>query len=267
MRMATLRRMSLCCVLMMSAVSSLRGTVVQAAEPGEEKSSMVYELRTYTTPEGKLPELLSRFRDHTVKLFAKHGMTNVIYWTPTDKPNTLVYLLAHKSEQAGKDSFAKFREDPEWVKAKAESEAAGSLTTKVESLYLTPTDYTPAATVVEIVKDKPGLLYELRVYTAAPGKLANLNARFRDHTTKLFEKHGMTNVVYTTPIAEPLKENTLVYVLAHKDRETADASWKAFQADPEWKKVAEASQVDGPLLVKDGVVRMYLTPTDFSPVK
>lgn len=228
---------------------------------------MVYELRTYTTPEGKLPELHKRFRDHTVKLFAKHGMTNVIYWTPTDKPNTLVYLLAHKSEQAGKDSFAAFRTDPDWVKVKSESEAAGSLTTKVESQYLTATDYTPKASVADLAKDKPGLLYELRIYTAAPGKLANLQARFRDHTTKLFEKHGMTNVVYTTPIAEPLKDNTLVYVLAHKDRAAADASWKAFVDDPEWKKVATESQVDGPLLVKDGVVRMYLTPTDYSPVK
>lgn len=238
-----------------------------AAEPTEEKPSMVYELRTYTTPEGKLPELHKRFRDHTVKLFAKHGMTNVIYWTPTDKPNTLVYLLAHKSEQAGKDSFAAFRTDPDWVKVKSESEAAGSLTTKVESQYLTATDYTPKASVADLAKDKPGLLYELRIYTAAPGKLANLQARFRDHTTKLFEKHGMTNVVYTTPIAEPLKDNTLVYVLAHKDRAAADASWKAFVDDPEWKKVATESQVDGPLLVKDGVVRMYLTPTDYSPVK
>ena len=267
MRMTTQRRMSLFCALAVSAIAYVGSTTVQGAEPGEEQASMVYELRTYTTPEGKLPELLTRFRDHTMKLFAKHGMTNVIYWTPTDKPNTLVYLLAHKSEQAGKDSFATFREDPEWVTAKAASEAAGSLTTKVESLYLTPTDYTPAATVAEIAKDKPGLLYELRIYTAAPEKLANLNARFRDHTTKLFEKHGMTNVVYTTPIAEPLGGNTLVYVLAHKDRESADASWKAFVDDPDWKKAAAASQVDGPLLVKDGVVRMYLTPTDFSPVK
>lgn len=252
----------LCGVSIYAATAALRGD-----EPQQEPASMVYELRTYTTPEGKLPELLARFRNHTMKLFAKHGITNVIYWTPTDKPHTLVYLLAHKSEQAGKDSFAAFRADPEWIKVKAESEAAGSLTTKVESLYLRPTDYTPKATVAEIVQDKPGLLYELRIYTAAPGKLANLNARFRDHTLKLFEKHGMTNLVYTTPIAEPLSGATLVYVLAHKDRAAADASWKAFVEDPEWKQVAAASQVDGPLLAKEGVARMYLTPTDFSPLQ
>ena len=114
---------------------------------------------------------------------------------------------------------------------------------------------------------KPGKLYELRIYTANPGKLPDLHARFRDHTMRLFEKHGMKNIVYTTPIAEPQKSNTLVYVLAHKDRAAADASWKAFVSDPEWKKVAAESQTDGPLLAKDGVVRMYLTPTDFSPVK
>ena len=155
----------------------------------------IYELRTYTTAEGKLPALHQRFRDHTVALFKKHGMTNVIYWTPTDKPNTLVYLLAHTSIKARNKSFGGFREDPAWQKAFKESRKDGPLVKKVESRILKVTGYSPRA----FTAAKPGSLYELRIYTTNKGKLPNLNARFRDHTVKLFEKHGISNVLYTTP--------------------------------------------------------------------
>ena len=107
----------------------------------------VFELRTYTTHEGHLPRLNQRFREHTIKLFEKHGMTNFGYWIPTDKPNTLIYLLAHKSPEAAKSSFDAFRADPDWVKAKeaSETEAGGSLTIDggVKSEFLKATDYSP----------------------------------------------------------------------------------------------------------------------------
>lgn len=106
----------------------------------------VYELRTYTTPPGKLEALHARFRDHTNALFVKHGMTLVGYWTPADGPeaeNTLVYILAHDSREAAKKSWAAFAADPEWNAAKKASEADGPLTTKVESKFLNPTDYSP----------------------------------------------------------------------------------------------------------------------------
>lgn len=104
----------------------------------------VFELRTYTTAEGKLPELLARFRDHTVKLFEKHGIVNVGYWVPKDPPrseNTLIYLLAHKDLESAKKSWAAFRDDPAWIKARTESEARGKLVVKVESVYLNPADF------------------------------------------------------------------------------------------------------------------------------
>ena len=110
------------------------------------QSTRVFELRTYTTHPGKLDALNARFRDHTVKLFEKHGMTNVVYLTPMDAPrsqNTLVYLLAHKSREAAKASFDAFRTDPDWVKARTASEAPGPIVEKVESVFLTPTDYSP----------------------------------------------------------------------------------------------------------------------------
>jgi len=108
-------------------------------------------------------------------------------------------------------------------------------------------------------------VFELRTYTAAPGKLEALEARFRDHTLALFEKHGMKSVGYWVPIDPPRSDDTLVYVLAHESREAAAASWQAFRDDPEWKAVKEASEVDGSLVLK--VDSVYLAPTDFSALR
>jgi hypothetical protein len=129
------------------------GWSVKPIHAQPEKPSFVYEVRTYTTEPGRLPALHARVRDHTVKLFEKHGMKNVVYLTPIDsdgKPvdNKLVYLLAHESEEAAKESFAAFRKDPDWLAAKEASEkaAGGSLTAKergVVSEFLEATDYSP----------------------------------------------------------------------------------------------------------------------------
>jgi hypothetical protein len=111
----------------------------------KEKNPQAFELRTYTAAPGKLNDLHARFRNHTVKLFSKHGMKHVGYWEviPKDgsQANTLIYILAHKSKEAGENSFKAFREDPTWMEAKKASEVNGSLTDKVESVYMKPTDY------------------------------------------------------------------------------------------------------------------------------
>ena len=109
-------------------------------------------------------------------------------------------------------------------------------------------------------------LYELRVYTAAPGKLDAVNARFRDHTVKLFEKHGMTNFGYWTPVDKP---NTLIYLLAHKSRDGAKTSFTAFGADSDWQNARKASEAEagGALTITDGVKSEFLVPTDYSPTK
>src|SRR5882762_4371713 len=83
-------------------------------------------------------------------------------------------------------------------------------------------------------------LFEMRTYYAAPGKLDDLNARFRNHTTKLFEKHGIENIGYWTPIEN--KDNKLVYILAYPSKEAHDQSWKAFGADPDWKRARSESE-------------------------
>ena len=108
-------------------------------------------------------------------------------------------------------------------------------------------------------------VFELRTYTAAEGKFDDLLARFRDHTLRIFEKHGMTNVGYWTPQDEPLSATTLIYVLAPPSREEAAQSWRDFSSDPEWQSVAEESQRDGRLIV--GLERVFIDPTDFSPMR
>jgi NIPSNAP len=106
-------------------------------------------------------------------------------------------------------------------------------------------------------------VYELRVYHAAPGKLGELQSRFRDHTIAIFDRHGMKSVAYWTPLDEPDKNNTLIYILKHPSREAAAANWKAFQEDPEWKAVREKSEANGKLVEK--VDSTFLALTDFSP--
>jgi hypothetical protein len=111
----------------------------------------------------------------------------------------------------------------------------------------------------------PAKVFELRTYTAPEGKLADLHTRFREHTLRIFQKHGMTNVIYLAPTDSPLSQNTLVYLLAHESREAAKKSWAEFAADPEWKKVSAESQVNGPIVAK--VDSIFLQATDYSPTK
>src|SRR5437588_7698451 len=92
-------------------------------------------------------------------------------------------------------------------------------------------------------------LFELRTCYAAPGKLDALNARFRNHTTKLFEKHGMTNVGYFVPVGDN-KDNKLVYFLSYPTKEDREKSWKGFVADPDWQKAYKESEKDGKLVAK-----------------
>ena len=107
------------------------------------------------------------------------------------------------------------------------------------------------------------VIYELRIYHTYPGKLPDLLARFREHTTKLFEKHGMKNVAYWTPVDDPPKSTELIYILQHPSREAATANWKAFQADPDWISVKEKSEANGKIVEK--LESTFMALTDFSP--
>ena len=109
-----------------------------------QEHARVFELRTYTCLEGKLPDLLARFRNHTVQIFEKHGMTSIGYWVPQDAPlsqNTLIYVLAHPSREAARKNWAAFMGDPEWQKVQKESEANGKIVSKVESVFMDAADF------------------------------------------------------------------------------------------------------------------------------
>jgi NIPSNAP protein len=118
---------------------------VARADPAQSATT-VYELRVYHTFEGKLDDLLRRFREHTMQLFEKHGIKNVAYWTPTEEPlkgKTLFYIIAHPSREAATANWKAFGEDPEWQAVRDKSEANGKIVEKVDSTFLTLTDFSP----------------------------------------------------------------------------------------------------------------------------
>lgn len=109
-----------------------------------------------------------------------------------------------------------------------------------------------------------GKIYELRTYTSTPGKLDDLQARFRDHTTRIFNKHGMKVVGYWVPVGER-SADTLIYILEHASADSIKASWTAFGKDPEWQKVAKASNANGKILAN--IENTFMTATDYSPIR
>jgi hypothetical protein len=130
-------------VLFLAAAMAASITIPSAVA---QEHGRVFELRTYTCNEGKLPDLLARFRNHTTRLFEKHGMTNIAYWVPQDSPaheNTLIYVIAHASRDAAKKNWDEFQNDPEWQKVRNDSEANGKIVSKVESVFMDATDFSP----------------------------------------------------------------------------------------------------------------------------
>lgn len=241
-----------------------------ASASAAEQDARLYEMRTYHAAPDKLEALLTRFREHTVTLFKKHGMTNVGYWVPVDnKDQLLIYLLAYPDRAARDTAWKAFNADPEWQQAKAASETGGTLVAKVDELFLSSTDFSQGFPVT--AADSPARLFEMRTYTATPSHLPNLHARFRDHTLGFFKQHQMTSLGYFQPVeGQPGHEDTLVYFLAHKDQAAADASWAAFKADPGWveaKKASETAAGGSLTTVPDGVKSVFLKPVDFSPVR
>jgi L-rhamnose mutarotase len=253
-------------ILTLSAAATLR-----AADTA--KDSRCYELRVYTAADGKLDALHARFRDHTCKLFEKHGITNIGYWVPLENAeHKLYYILAYPSRDAREKSWRDFMADPDWKAAFAASEKDGKLVTHVDSTFLHATDFSPE---IKPSRETPPRVFELRTYTATPKNLAALHARFRDHTIALFAKHGMTNYGYwavdaNQPDADKKRPgDTLIYMLAHKSKQVHDESFKTFRDDPEWIAAKDASEkaAGGSLTITDGVKSVLLAPTDYSPTK
>jgi hypothetical protein len=138
-------KIAIACVVAFCALAVLR---LNAAEQKEGKSgasgaTRYFEMRTYHANPGKMDALNKRFRDHTNRLFVKHGIDLVGYWEPVDQKDTLIYILAYPNKEARDTSWKAFQSDPDWIKAKADSEKDGVLVNKVDQVFMTPTDYSP----------------------------------------------------------------------------------------------------------------------------
>jgi hypothetical protein len=253
-------------LLRLLALLALAIGIVSSARAANA-DTRVYELRTYTAMPGKIENVISRFRDNTVRIFDRFGMVSIGYWIPMDPENgageKIVYLLEHKSREAADASWKAFGADPEWQTVSKASEANGKIVSKVDRIFLALTDYSPVPG--PSVGATPRV-FELRTYTTPEGKLDALDARFRGGETALFAKSGMKGVAYFHPTdAAKGAANTLIYLLVHPSHEAAVASWAKFRADPEWVKMKDVSEKDGKLTTE--TKSMFLAPLDFSKIK
>ena len=258
-------------LLPLFALVPLVALTADAPAPAEDsKPVTVYEMREYYAKPGKLDAIHARFKDHTNSLMKKHGITAVAFLVPEgeNKENKLVMFFSFPSMKARELAWEKYLGDPDAKKAFMESEKDGPLEGKVTMRFLTATDYSPA---FKVEKGKEDRVFELRTYVATKGNLGHLNDRFKNHTVALFEKHGMTNVVYWNVLkGEPDEDKLLVYLLAHKSRDAAKKSFDAFRLDPDWTAARKASEEKGGgslTEAKGGVVSEFLKATDYSPLK
>jgi hypothetical protein len=258
-------------LLPLLAFAPLIGLSMTAPAPAEDaKPVTVYEMREYFAKPGKLDDIHKRFKEHTIELMKKHGIMPVAFFVPEgeNKQNKLIIIFSFPSKKARELAWEKYLADPEAKKAFLESQKDGPLEGKVTMRFLTATDYSPE---FKIEKGKEDRVFELRTYVATKGNLGNLNDRFKNHTLKLFEKYGMTNIVYwNVQKGEPDDDKLLIYLLAHKSRDAAAKSFDEFRKDPDWIAARKASEEKGGGSLtepKGGVVSEFLKPTDYSPLK
>ncbi len=236
-----------------------------AVQAQSDANSRLYELRTYYASEGKFQDLMNRFQQHTLNYFYKYNMRLEGFWLPLgeNKENKLMYLLSYPSREERDKSWSAFMGDKDWIAVMKNAAINGEIVAKVENVFLKTTDYSP-----NNMKSVGDRVFELRTYKATPNHLPNLMSRFRDYTLKLFEKNGMTNIMYWNPTdKEQGSEDMLIYFLAHKSKEEGLASFKTFGASPEWQAVRKASEekAGGSLTVT--VKSEYMLPAEFSPLK
>ncbi|XZE19893.1 NIPSNAP family protein [Pirellulaceae bacterium SH449] len=256
-------------------------------------SAKVYELRAYTVETGRQADALQLISEHSIGFMKKYNIDLVGVWTPVDTTDERIFMLVgHDSKEAGAKSWASFQSDSDWKKAVTASEKNGVKPVKgFTQTFLSANDYSPALTTGK-VGDR---VFELRTYIATPNNLPALNNRFRNHTLALFEKYGMTNIVYwsvldgeTTTCGQLLGSMSpvgkadaqvdsdllaspvaLVYFITHKSPEAARESFGKFIADPAWMKARAESEeaAGGSLTVGGGVKSLFLKATDFSPLQ
>ncbi len=263
-------------LLRMTFLAAIYAVVCSAAFAqgnSTKKEGRLYELRFYTTNAGKLPDLHARFRDHTMKLFEKHGMENIVYWTVSegspksddDKDNLLIYIIAHKDEAAKDASWAAFRADPEWKAVAAKSEENGKILSKPpRAIFMREAEFSAMDEPVNKNAGAPSRLWELRQYNDGPERVPFTVDRFGSGEKEIFTKHGMQTVKFWTAT----DNSAFIYLLAHKDKAASDESWKGFKSEfPEFMKKYRDSHPNLPAGRGNGNEVRFLIPTDYSPRK
>ena len=216
---------------------------------------MLHELRIYETMPGKLPALNDRFANHTTGFFKNHGIGMLGFWTDEiGDSNKLTYILSFDSMADREQKMTAFQADRAWQEVRAETEQDGPFVARVLNTFLQLTPYSPEPKVSTKVQ-------ELRTYEAVPGNLPALNDRFANHTSALFQKHGMEVVGFWTEVVGT--SNQLVYMLGYDGLGAREESWGAFQNDPDWQKARAASEVNGPLVKRSH--NRILRRTAYSP--
>lgn len=243
------------CSLAVFVLVALGLTAADAAAQDDK----CYELRIYTSEDGRLDDVDRRFARYARQTFFKLDMDALGYWIPIDNPDEkFYYVLAYPDCVARDSSWAQFFRDPDWHHARDITEAEGRIVNNVESIFMHAADFTPTIgpTMVEYPRT-----FELRMYTPHEGKFEDLLTRFRDHTLRIFEKHDMTNIAYWID----RDQERLIYFLAFPGVHAKADAWAAFRADPEWQQVAEESQRDGQLVAN--IESVMMRPTDYSEMK
>lgn len=249
---------------MKKSLSILLACLVWLAGLAQPRGSTYFEMRTYHCHEGKRPDLIKRFMEHTLRLFEKHHIENVAYFLPVEENNnTLTFILGYPDQQARDIFWNNFANDAEWQRALEKSELNGALVAKVDQVFLRLAPELSSG--ISNLQADPNRIFELRTYFMHPGRVDAITARFRDHTRALFEKHGMTNVVYFYTVEKNDAQPKLVYLLAHPSVEAAKESFNKFREDSDWKKARDDSEVSGPIVIK--VESVYLRALPFSPMK
>jgi NIPSNAP. len=231
------------------------------AQESPLKNATYFELRIYTAHEGKLPDLINRFKNHTMGLFEKAGMTNVAYFEPVENDeNKLYYILGYPDKASRDRMWQIFLNDPDWKAAYEKSRENGPLVAKIEEQFMTL-----ASGLNEGDFNKKSGVFQLRTYFCFDGKIDDIQKRFKDHTQALFEKQGLINYPYFLTEENDGSQPKLVYLLGHRDRGQFDQAFDNFRKDPDWIKARDASEENGKIVER--VDAVYLKALPFSPMK
>lgn len=272
------------------ACSMLLALGMSAMSPAQDR---LYELRVYTSEKGRQADTLKLIEGPGRTFMSTHKLELLGAWVPTDPADERVLtLLVHSDRKSCDAAWAAFQADPAWQSALKSSEVNGKKPVQAfERIFLTANDYSPAIKPEAVGKR----VFELRTYIATPKNLAALNARFRNHTMALFQKHGMTNIVYwsiadgeklaakkllesVSPLGKATADvnddlsavgNALVYFITHASEDAAKASFDSFRKDELWNQVRTDSEkaAGGSLTAGNGVKSWFLKPTSFSPIQ